>query len=128
VTVVDQNTIANDANLQSNVKSGGTTRLVTYVTFFGQTTGGNTIQSDEFEFPVDVCDGCLITFPAADDNPLPSLPQPNCLLAASNSSSSSVPTPCFPGQDFAVECAVCQGIEACHGAVPSGFVEDAGTD
>jgi hypothetical protein len=48
-----------DGAMQNNLAAGGTTRLVTYVTFFGQTTGGVEVHSDEFAFPVDVCRGCL---------------------------------------------------------------------
>jgi hypothetical protein len=124
VTVLDSATIADDAFLQSNVAAGGTTRLVTYVTFFGQTTGGAAIQSDEFEFPVDVCDGCLIAFSAADDNPLG--PQPNCATAAANAATSSLPSPCVVGQDSVIDCSQCLGFAACHGAV-AGTI-DAGSD
>ena len=38
-----------------------------YVTFFGQTLGGQNLQSNQYQFPVDVCAGCLVTFPPADD-------------------------------------------------------------
>jgi hypothetical protein len=126
VTIVDQGTILADATLQTNVANRGTTRLVTYVTFFGVTTGGNSIQSDEFEFPVDVCSGCLIGFSSTSDNPLSSLPQPNCLLAGATTSS-SLPSPCQIGQDFVVDCSECQSVTACHGAA-AGLVLDAGTD
>jgi hypothetical protein len=127
VTTIDQATVQGDADLQSNVSTGGTTRLVTYVTFFGITTGGNSIQSGEFEFPVDVCSGCLIGFSSTDVNPL--LPTPNCALAAS-SSSTSLPSPCVQGQDFTVDCSQCQAVPACQGALAGKTVPtaDAGTD
>jgi hypothetical protein len=125
VTTIDSNTIQADTALQNNVAAGGTTRLVTYVKFFGQTTGGNSIESDTFEFPVDVCKGCLVQFSSTSDNP--DLAQPNCRLAAS--SSSSLPSPCVKGQDFGFDCSLCQSVAACQGAfagVP--FVPDAGAD
>ena len=126
VTTVDSSTISNDVLLEANVSGGGTTRLVTYVTFFGVTTGGNNIQSDEFEFPVDVCSGCLISYSATDDNPLSTF-QPNCLLAGA-SGATAAPSPCRTGQDFPIDCAECQDFAACHGAVPIGTVVDAGAD
>jgi hypothetical protein len=125
VTTLDSNTIQHDALLLANVGGGGITRLVTYVTFFGVTTGGDNIQSDEFEFPVDVCSGCLISFSATDDNPHAA--QPNCLLAGA-SGATAAPAPCVTGQDFPIDCSECQEFTACRGAVPAGAVVDAGTD
>jgi len=132
VTTVDSNTIQGDTDLQNNVLAGGTTRLVTYVQFFGQTTGGNTITSDTFEFPVDVCEStpahaCLVQFSSTSDDPNPDLPQPNC--AGASATTSSLPSPCVEGQDFTVDCSLCQGIPACQGALAGKtIVPDAGTD
>jgi hypothetical protein len=120
VTTIDSTTIASDTFLQQNAANGGTTRLVTYVQFFGQTTGGNQVQSDTFEFPVDVCSGCLVQFSSTSDDP--DLPQPNCRGASS--SSSSLPA---PGQDFGIDCSLCQGVSACQGAL-AGVSADAGAD
>jgi hypothetical protein len=132
VTTLDSNTLLTDTDLQSNVTAGGTTRLVTYVTFFGQTTGGNSIQSDEFEFPVDVCKStaqfpCLVSFSPTDVNP--AFPLPNCKGAGSASSSSSLPSPCIQGQDFPVDCSLCAAtITACQGAAAGVTIPDAGAD
>jgi len=105
--------------------AGDTIRLVTYVKFFGLTTGDNTIESDEFEFPVDVCNGCLVEFSSTSDNP--ALPQPNCRGASS--SSSSLPSPCIQGQDFGIDCSLCQSIPACQGALAGMTITpDAGAD
>lgn len=128
VTTIDSTTINSNASLQANVNAQGTTRLVTYVQFFGQTTGGNSIKSDEFEFPVDVCNGCLVGFSATSDNTSPAYLQPNCILAASATSTSSLPTPCVPGQDFAIDCSQCQEVPACRGAYATQSVPDAGAD
>ena len=125
VTTIDSNTIQNDTHLQQIVAGGGNIRLVTYVKFFGQTTGGNTIESDTFEFPVDVCKGCLVSFSSTSDDP--ALPQPNCRGAAS--SSSSLPSPCIKGQDFGFDCSLCQSNTACQGALAGvAVVPDAGAD
>jgi hypothetical protein len=131
VTTIDSTTIQSNSGLQANVTAGGVTRLVTYVKFFGQTLGGNSIESEEFEFPVDVCmsglfaDGtyhsCLVSFSPTDESPL--LPFPNCALAAATS---SVSAPCVIGQDFGVDCSLCQGSAACEGAALGKTVVDAG--
>ncbi|MDP9033683.1 MAG: hypothetical protein M3O50_02670 [Myxococcota bacterium] len=61
VTTIDALTLANSADVQSRVVSGGgTVRLVTFVRFFGTTTGGKSVESGEYEFPVDICRNCLV--------------------------------------------------------------------
>ena len=124
VTILDSSTLSGDTALQSNVAQQGTSRLVTYTKFFGQTTGGDYEESDEFEFPVDVCSGCLVGFSAADENPLE--PEPNCALAAANATAVSLPVPCVIGQDSVVDCSACQGYAVCRGAAPTPTI-DAGT-
>jgi len=86
-------------------KGGAVDPVVSYVRFFGQTLGGESVESNEFGFPVDVCRGCLVSFPRASDDP--TLPmQPNCALGgAASSSSTSTSVPCFPGQDLPIDCA-----------------------
>jgi hypothetical protein len=129
VTTIDSATLMADSFLQANAANGGTTRLVTYVKFFGQTTGGDSVESDEFEFPVDVCKGCLVEFGAADVNT--SKPLPNCFNASSGASttSSSLPSPCVLGQDFGVDCSLCLGYSVCQGALAGQTVTpDAGAD
>jgi hypothetical protein len=121
VTVIDSATSA-----ALGVAAGDVVPVLTYVTFFGKTTGGNSIESGEFAFPVNVCYGCLITFSAADDNPNSPF-QPNCITGVA-SGASTAPSPCVPGQDLPIDCSECQGIPACRGSVPAGGVPDAGTE
>jgi len=102
-------------------------RLVTYVRFFGQTTGGLSVESGEFEFPVDVCRGCLITFAPQDINP--EFEAPNCGNAATGmGGAQTLPIPCTPGQDIPIDCSQCQSIPDCHPplVVPGGVIPDAG--
>ena len=127
VTIVDQNTLQGDTSLLQNVSSGGTSRLVTYTKFFGNTTGGRSVESDEFAFPVDVCYGCLVVFSATDQSNATGVATPNCLLAGA-SSASSQPSPCVIGQDFDVDCSECQSAAVCRGAYATLPVPDAGTD
>lgn len=86
----------------------GPGRYITYTRFFGKTLGGQSVESNEFEFPVDVCLGCLITFSAADINPC--YQAPNC--AAASTSTTQMSVPCRIGQDFHVDCAACKGISS----------------
>ncbi|HEY5147229.1 MAG TPA: hypothetical protein VII82_10700 [Polyangiaceae bacterium] len=87
---------------------GSTKRLIPYTRFFGKTLGGDSVESNEFGFPVDVCWGCLVTFSAADVNP--TLKFPNCAGNSSASASTSMSVPCTIGQDFAVDCSQCSGL------------------
>jgi hypothetical protein len=110
VLVLDSNTIASQ-----NVALGATSRLVTFTKFFGQTLGGRNVETGEFEFPVDICSGCLISFSAANNSP--ACPQPNCVKALTGTMMMQQSVSCTPGQDSAIDCSVCVGsVAACSGA------------
>ncbi len=99
-------------------------RLVTYVRVYGNTLGGQYVESDEFEFPIDLCVGCLIRFAPQDIDP--NFPAPNC-AAASTGGAVALPIPCNPGQDVTIDCSQCQGVPDCSPNVPAGFTTaDAG--
>jgi hypothetical protein len=123
-SVIDTNTaMAFQAANATLLAMGGRARVVTYLRFFGNTLGGRYVESDEFEFPVDVCQStaaypCLIAFTPQDINPC--YQSPNCLgNAAAGSSSTSNTLPCSPGQDMAIDCIQCQSNPACRGAYAS---------
>lgn len=106
--------------------SGGTATIVTYTKFEGQTLGGDSIESDEFEFPIQVCSGCLVSFAgesASSCNGI-SLKTPNCLGAQlGTATSSSLATPCSLGQDTPVSCAACAGMfSVCDGQYPGNSI------
>lgn len=90
----------------------GTIPVVSYVRFFGHTLGGESVETNEFGFPITTCLGCLISFPPTEDDPFLSV-QPNCGLAAaalmmsSTSSTTTTSLPCFVGQDLPVDCSFC---------------------
>jgi hypothetical protein len=110
--------------------SNGSTTLVTYTKFYGHTLGGTYVESNEFEFPIEVCNGCRINFETLLDCNGTKVNGPNCLGTATNSA--SLPYPCVPGQDTYIDCTQCQGVAACGGAYPTGTpaacAADAGTD
>jgi hypothetical protein len=129
--VIDDNTVAANATIKSSVIDApprtASVRLVTYVRFFGNTLGGRYVESDEFEFPVDICRGCLIAFSPQDIRPAP-YPAPNCLgNAAAGSSTAQQTLPCIVGQDLSIDCIQCQEVPDCHGAYQGGPL-DAGAD
>jgi len=72
---------------------------------FGRTLGGLNVDSGEWQFPLSVCYGCLISFPREADD-LKLMVQPNCSLAATTGT--SIAAPCVVGQDDTVDCRVCK--------------------
>ncbi|HXN33065.1 MAG TPA: hypothetical protein VN894_14440 [Polyangiaceae bacterium] len=130
VTLVDGKAVASDA-VQAHLVPNGTVRLLTYVRFQGVTLGGQSVESNEFEFPVDICRGCLITF---TNNPMYS--QPNCVgnaSAAASASQALLPCDNTVGQDLAVDCNACSslGFTSCDGTVApaaAGGGADGGSD
>jgi hypothetical protein len=107
------------------VPYGSVVPVVTFARFYGQTLGGESVESNNFEFPVDVCNGCLIAFSAADISPM--YEAPNCVGNSSSTAATTTAVPCEPGQDFTIDCTACQGIPACR--INSDHpIADAGTD
>jgi hypothetical protein len=105
--------ISQKALMAAGSTAGGVKTLVGYVKFFGHTLGGDYIESNEFEFPVDVCSGCLVQFSAADIDPCYS--NINCKNAANGmTGSSNNSIPCVIGQDTPVDCAQCLQLSLCN--------------
>ena len=117
--IVDENVTKMYAAM---VDTGSVVRVITYTRFFGKTLGGQSVESNEFEYPVDICYGCLVSFPLGVSSPSPAFPQPNCVNAGSASSNSSS-VPCTPGQDFTTPCTACTDLTVCRD-----YALDGGTD
>jgi hypothetical protein len=107
VPIVDSGTAKTLLGMFAN-NTAGTIPIVSYTRFFGHSLGGESVESNEFGFPINVCLGCLVSFPVASDDLNLSV-QPNCGLAGASmmSSSSSTSVPCVPGQDLPVDCSAC---------------------
>jgi hypothetical protein len=120
-TVISQKAIQGAGNLAGGVKT-----VVGYVKFFGHTLGGDYIESNEFEFPVDICNGCLVQFAASDIDPCFS--NVNCKNAANGMAGSSVTTvPCVIGQDTPVDCSQCLQLSLCNPDPGKNLCMDGGT-
>jgi hypothetical protein len=104
ITLLDEMTVANLGPLFNAER-----RLLVYAKFFGDTLGGQYVESDNFQFPVNVCDGCLIYFSQSDISPL--CQNVNCKGNAS-SMSQTPQVPCN-GEDFSIDCQVCLGNPIC---------------
>lgn len=108
ITIVDSSTAA---KLSETIGTSTTTvPIVSYIRVFGHSLGGESVESNEFGFPINVCTGCLIDFSAS------------CAMASTTSTS----VPCEIGQDLAVSaCIACPAnLPMCGGGTSTIF--DAG--
>jgi hypothetical protein len=105
-----------DSEAVTTITGMGLNRVETFVQFFGKSTGGTAVESNTFEFPVDLCNGCLVVFPMGEDRPdvvvngvtTTRFPHPNCFnFGAASTSTSTVSPPCRIGQDDFVDCGLC---------------------
>jgi hypothetical protein len=96
---------ADQAVMNDLASNGGLRRDLAIVKVFGRTLGGTTVESGEWQFPINICFRCLISFPAEAST---STTMPNCLQAASTGT--AVTPPCNPGQDDTLDCRACKEI------------------
>jgi len=88
-------------------------QAIVRVRVFGTTLGGQEIESGDFDFPIQVCDGCLISYPpeAAD----PTAPPGVYLCSPAVDVEDDTATVCYPGQDAYVPCTLCAATnQACR--------------
>lgn len=85
-------------------------RLTAHVKAFGRTLGGTEVSSGDWSFPIDVCYGCLVSFPLEAINPALQQ-QPNCRGGAE----AKIPSPCHVGQDDPVDCRICHAVAPTSG-------------
>lgn len=97
----------------SGTRSSTVGRIVTVVKVFGRTLGGKEVETGEYRFPIEVCYGCLISFPPDANDPTLAK-QPNCLKASETGS--TLEEPCLVGQDQAVDCRICKSRLGAAGA------------
>lgn len=67
--------------------------LLVSVVLEGQLQDGTVVYSNEFTYPITICNQCLLYFPVPDCTDLTLEPEPVA--------------PCFPGQDDAIDCRIC---------------------
>lgn len=98
------------ASVATNLPTG---TLVAKVRVFGDTLGGEEIESSELAFPIEVCDGCLVSYPAEARDPTADGPDYQCKVADDTdmaAATSTVDLPCQLGIDLPVPCTVCSSI------------------
>jgi len=89
--------------------------VVAKVRVFGTTLGGEDVESAELLFPIDVCDGCLVAFPASARDLAASGSDYQCKQAADDMQAAAADAtdgPCTLGIDFPTPCTTCSGLYA----------------
>jgi hypothetical protein len=103
------------AVISATLKDRSQTRtIVVNIKIFGKTIGNVDVESGEYQMPLTVCKGCLVSFPSTAVDP--AAPTPNCnkpFDTAATGGAGSV-RPCFAGQDEPTSCQLCQGRVACN--------------
>jgi hypothetical protein len=98
------------AKLLQQVPPGKPGMVVANIKVFGRTVGGVDIESGEFQYPIRVCNGCLVSFASGDD---PATQGIDCNLPlAENAGGQQLP--CAPGQDEVTPCQLCSDRQACR--------------
>lgn len=81
-------------------------QLVVQLKVFGKTLGGVDLESNEHQFTLEACNGCLVTRTV---DPA----QPGVACPDSTTASATDQLPCEPGQDEATPCNLCRGQAVC---------------
>lgn len=85
--------------------SGGGARVaLVYVTLYGQTLGGQNIQSNQFQWPVNICSGCLVSVPAGSKTG----------YCQGDTTALATQTFCSPGVDQSEDCQFCYPLSVCN--------------
>ena len=74
---------------------------------FGDTLGGTSVTSSELDFPIAVCDGCLVQYPTEDNDPTKAAGTGYMCTTSASATSTSTGRPCIFGQDQAFPCSLC---------------------
>jgi hypothetical protein len=84
------------------------------VRVFGDTLGGQEVESSELAFPIEVCDGCLISYPASARDLTADGNDYVCKIGTTSDDavSDEVALPCNVGIDIPAPCTVCSGFAA----------------
>jgi hypothetical protein len=88
----------------------GSATLIADVKLYGTTLGGTHEETNNYEFPVNLVYGVLVSFPNGSSDP--AFGNEKACLGASGTSGSSTTAvpPCILGQDQPVDCSLCAGL------------------
>jgi len=81
-------------------------QVLAKIRVFGDTLGGTSITSSELDFPISVCDGCLVNYDTPDTTQAAGAPF-MCATTTATSTQTTVAAPCVQGQDQSFSCTLC---------------------
>jgi hypothetical protein len=87
--------------------------VIAKVRVFGTTLGGEDVESGELAFPIDICSGCLVSFPASARDLTADGTDFQCKVAADDmaaSATAEADQPCSLGVDVQAPCTACSGL------------------
>jgi hypothetical protein len=113
VDVLDAQSVQDAAGSIANVTENR--RRLVMIKVFGSTLGGQDVESNEFQFPIDICKGCLVSFPPESVDKAREVTEgkKNCAASTGGSTGGGILLPCILGQDQVVDCRLCQGAAVC---------------
>jgi hypothetical protein len=94
------NMLPSQLSADAAVRAAGV--VIAKVRVFGNTLGGQSVTSSELDFPIRVCEGCLIRYPSEAVDPAD---PPKCKIASD--ATTDVVVPCSTGQDAPIACTLC---------------------
>jgi len=81
-------------------------QVLAKIRVFGDTLGGTSITSSELDFPITVCQGCLIMYDTPDTTQAAGSPF-MCATSSASTTQTTVAQPCILGQDQSFSCTLC---------------------
>lgn len=86
--------------------------VVAKVRAFGTTLGGEEIESNELAFPIEICTGCLVAYPASARDLTADGDEYECKQGEDDTSVAQTDLPCTVGLDLPVPCTACSSFSA----------------
>ena len=77
-------------------------QIIARIKILGTTLGGQDIESAEFDYPISLCTGCLVSYPASSIDP-----SDPYLCTGGDMETSTESNICFIGQDYPFDCGYC---------------------
>jgi hypothetical protein len=97
--------LVNPDNINA-IAAAGEGQMVVRFRVFGTTLGGQEIESGDYDFPIVICEGCLIDYPIGANSA--TAPDYLCDQEAEDSQEVKV---CYYGQDQRFPCTACSSVQ-----------------